>query len=224
MEVNVTIPPARGVRDRARRMISVNVGTRERWLSALGGGALTMYGLRRRGVAGTALAALGSGLVARAATGRCAVYRALGIGAAPEALRRQQAHFEYSVTVARPHEEVYRLLHDPERAEMLLQSLGRMRVIEEHEGERIVWRSYDVGEAERTVTARLTDAPGGRGTEIELILEQAPAAGTVGRSMAKILGEGPKPRLRRALRQLKQRMEAGEVPVVEGQPSGRQAA
>jgi uncharacterized membrane protein len=81
-----------------------------------------------------------------------------------------------------------------------------------------------VGAGERVITAHLRPAPGGRGTEVEMVLECVMPAGKLVRSMAKALGEGPEPRLSRALRQLKQRLEAGEIPVVEGQPSGRQAA
>jgi uncharacterized membrane protein len=223
METNVTIPQAHGVPERARRKIAVNVTVKERWLSALGGGALAAYGLRHRGVSGIMLAAFGSALVARGASGRCALYRSLGIGAGVDTPRRGRARLERAVTIARPREEVYRYLREPRRAEEVLGDLGRMRVVEEQENERIVWRSYDVGAGERTVTARLADAPGGRGTEVELILDQAAPAGKLGRSMAKLLGAGPEAGLGRALRKLKQCMEAGEIPVVEGQPSGRQA-
>jgi uncharacterized membrane protein len=223
MEANVTIPPAHGVPERARRKIAVNVPVKERWFSALGGGALAAYGLRHRGVSGIMMAALGSALLARGASGRCAIYRSLGIGAGVDALRRGNARFEHAVTIARPREAVYRYLREPQRAEDLLRDVGRMRVVEEQENERIIWRSYDVGAGERSVIARVADAPGGRGTEVELILEQAAPAGKLGRSMVKLFGGGPEVNLRRALRKLKQCMEAGEIPVVEGQSSGRQA-
>jgi uncharacterized membrane protein len=67
----------------------VNVGDAERWVSALGGGALAVLGagraLRRGSLAGAALAAVGGLLVYRGVTGHCQLYQALGIRrAAPD--------------------------------------------------------------------------------------------------------------------------------------------
>jgi len=63
-----------------------NVGTTERWASAIGGGALALWGLglslRRRPIAGGLLAALGGSLVYRGASGHCPVYEALDIDTA----------------------------------------------------------------------------------------------------------------------------------------------
>jgi hypothetical protein len=56
-----------------------NVGTTERWVSGLGGGALLLYGLRRGSRLGVGLAILGGFLAERAVSGRCPFYRALGV-------------------------------------------------------------------------------------------------------------------------------------------------
>lgn len=56
----------------------VNVGERERAVSALAGGALLATGLSRRGWLGLLLAWTGVGLLLRGATGHCAVNEALG--------------------------------------------------------------------------------------------------------------------------------------------------
>jgi len=64
---------------------TVNVAGVERWASALGGAALTAYGvkqLRDRLPAGAALAAAGGALIYRGATGHCHVYAAAGINTA----------------------------------------------------------------------------------------------------------------------------------------------
>ncbi|MEA2602813.1 MAG: hypothetical protein QOF89_3805 [Acidobacteriota bacterium] len=59
-----------------------NVGTLERWISTLGGGALLAWGLggqrRKSPLAGAALALGGAAILARGATGHCPVYGALG--------------------------------------------------------------------------------------------------------------------------------------------------
>src|SRR5262245_6279861 len=63
----------------------VNVAAPERWASALGGAALTAYALRQlkdRSPAGAALAAAGTALMYRGATGHCPMYAAAGIDTA----------------------------------------------------------------------------------------------------------------------------------------------
>ena len=56
----------------------VNVGDRDRSLSALGGGALLTAGLLRGGCAGLALLWTGAALLLRGLTGHCMVNEALG--------------------------------------------------------------------------------------------------------------------------------------------------
>lgn len=57
----------------------VNVGAAERLVSVLGGGALALYALRRRGVIGTAAAAAGAMLIERGMTGHCRTYDLLNV-------------------------------------------------------------------------------------------------------------------------------------------------
>jgi uncharacterized membrane protein len=61
---------------------AVNVANAERWASTLGGVALTAYAIKQlkdRSPAGAMLAAAGTALIYRGATGYCAVYEAAGI-------------------------------------------------------------------------------------------------------------------------------------------------
>lgn len=55
----------------------VNVGNGERILSAVTGGAILLWGLRRRG--GLLSAVLGSALAARGLTGHCPLYARFGV-------------------------------------------------------------------------------------------------------------------------------------------------
>ena len=64
--------------------LRVNVSTLERIASALAGSALAAWGLSRRSRAGWAGAAFGGALLYRGLSGRCPVYRTLGIDTAPE--------------------------------------------------------------------------------------------------------------------------------------------
>jgi hypothetical protein len=61
-----------------------NVGKIERLGSLLAGGALVAYALRKRSAGSVALGTLGTTLIARAATGFCPAYNALGINKAED--------------------------------------------------------------------------------------------------------------------------------------------
>src|SRR5205823_591373 len=102
----------------AKQMTStVNVADAERWASALGGAALTAYGIKQvadRSLAGGLLAAAGTALMYRGATGHCAVYQAAGISTVDgrEETKRALAGprgvlVEEVFTINRPPEELY---------------------------------------------------------------------------------------------------------------------
>jgi hypothetical protein len=57
---------------------------------------------------------------------------------------------------------------------------------------------------------------------VELI-KDAPA-GRIGAQLAKLFGEEPEQQVREDLRRFKELMEAGEIPTIDGQPSGRRSA
>jgi uncharacterized membrane protein len=65
---------------------TVNVADVERWASAIGGAALAAFGIKQlkqqRSPTGAALAAAGSALIYRGATGHCHMYAAAGINTA----------------------------------------------------------------------------------------------------------------------------------------------
>jgi uncharacterized membrane protein len=65
---------------------NVNVGETERWASAIGGGALAVYGLtqliKNGSWGGAVLALVGGSLVYRGSSGHCAMYQAAGINTA----------------------------------------------------------------------------------------------------------------------------------------------
>jgi uncharacterized membrane protein len=96
---------------------TVNVAEAERWASALGGAALAAYGIKQvkdRSVAGAVLAAAGTALMYRGATGHCPVYAATGINTAGDGADTRQALggsrgvlVEEVFTINRPAEELY---------------------------------------------------------------------------------------------------------------------
>jgi hypothetical protein len=59
-----------------------NINMLERWFSMIGGGALTVAGLRRGGMLGFLLTLGGGYLAQRGLSGHCEVYHALGVNTA----------------------------------------------------------------------------------------------------------------------------------------------
>jgi uncharacterized membrane protein len=97
-----------------------NVGEIERWASAIGGGALAVYGVTRllssRSLGGAVLALVGGALVYRGTTGHCNMYQALGINTAGTGTDNpvvsvsadRGIKVEQSITINKSPEEVYR--------------------------------------------------------------------------------------------------------------------
>lgn len=96
---------------------SVNVGQVERWASAVGGGALALYGLTRGSLGGVALALAGAALLHRGYSGHCNVYEAVGYNSAGDPSLRNSENVsvpagrgikvERSVTINRAPEELF---------------------------------------------------------------------------------------------------------------------
>jgi len=105
-----------------------NVGNLERLMSIITGGALAVYGLRRRGAPGIGVALIGAELVRRGASGHCLVYEALGVNTADghaviprgdgvvsraaTVNARRAIKIERSVTILLPQEQLYGFWRD----------------------------------------------------------------------------------------------------------------
>src|SRR4051812_7800063 len=83
-----------------------NVHEVERLASGVGGAALALFGLKRGGPAGLALALVGGAFVLRGATGHCNLYHALGVstaepdrGKSSSVPARRGARVERAVTI-----------------------------------------------------------------------------------------------------------------------------
>ncbi len=115
----------------------VNVGRGERLFSAVVGGLLTAYGLKRRGRAGYGMAAVGAEMLYRSATGHCHAYGALGIsthderpeGAPVEVDHDKAIDVRRSIDVARPREELFAVWRDFSKLPHFMTHLERVDVI-----------------------------------------------------------------------------------------------
>jgi uncharacterized membrane protein len=117
---------------------NVNVGEIERWASAIGGGALAVYGITRLvqgNWLGAVLGLVGGGLVYRGATGHCDLYQSLGINTAEGSQNPNVSvpagrgiKVEKSVTVNRSPEELYRFWRNFENLPRFMDHLESVRV------------------------------------------------------------------------------------------------
>jgi uncharacterized membrane protein len=227
---------------------NVNVGEKERLASIAGGAALGLFALTRRSWLSVP-ALLGAGyLFLRGSTGKCFLYEALdinraGVDGSGGILAEQ------SMTVNRPRADVYRFWRDFENLPLFMRHLKRVTVkgnvngveqsrweanaplgqtvewsaeiTEEHENERIAWRSLPGSLVENMGVVQFKDAPGGRGTEVHVQMKYHPPGGSASAALAKLFREEPNQQINEDLLRFKQVMETGEVATVYGQTSGR---
>jgi uncharacterized membrane protein len=149
-----------------------------------------------------------------------------------------------SVSVNKPIEELYAFWRDfenlprfmrhlesvtcdsPQRSHWVARAPAGRRVawdaeiVEERPNELIAWRSLDDADVRNAGTVEFAQGPVGRGTTIRVSLSYAPPGGKLAAVVAKLFGEEPGQQIQDDLRRLKQLMEAGEVPTVDGQPRG----
>jgi uncharacterized membrane protein len=124
-----------------------NITQNERWLSMIAGGALALYGLKRRRTGARAAAVIGAALLHRGWTGHCMVFQALGVNRASnrgtaavadygsdtrQALGGARGiHVDVSIRIGRPVHEVYRFWRDLENLPKFMKHLEQVAVREE---------------------------------------------------------------------------------------------
>jgi uncharacterized membrane protein len=225
---------------------SKNVGEVERYASAIGGGALALYGLSRGSLAGVTLALVGGALIYRGVSGHCNMYEAMGVNTAREKGSRASVSgdrgikVEKSITINRSPEELFSFWRNFENLPRFMDHLESVRttsqtrshwvakapagttvewdaeIINEKPNELIAWRSLEGADVDNAGSVRFERAASG--TTVRVTLEYDPPAGIVGAAVAKLFGEAPDQQIEDDLQRFKQVMETGE-----GQSSGRTA-
>ncbi len=117
---------------------NTNVGDAERVVSAVGGGALLAYGLKRGDALGIALAVLGGGLALRGATGHCQVYDAMdvdrsdseGRNATYSKGRSGKIHVKKSITINKSTSELYNFWRNLENLPKFMNHLESVKNID----------------------------------------------------------------------------------------------
>lgn len=220
------IPPSTGTS-------AVNVGSTERIISALGGAALTVMGLRDlKSPSGISMLLTGSFLLVRGLSGYCAVNNALGRNTARKA--GSPVEVNANVSLDKPASEVYsfwrklenlpRFMKHLEKVEEIDQTHSRWtakgpagvgtvsweaEILEDHQNEFISWRSLPGSTVDNAGQVTFRGTP--NGTEIKVRMSYRLPAGDVGSVAAKLFSPMAEKMMRDDIRDLKNVMETGQV-------------
>ena len=217
-----------------RRGRAVNVGDTERMASAIAGGALALYGLRRGSLGGLALATLGAALGYRALTGHCQLYEKLGIdsGGARRNVGNLGVKIDHEIVVNAPPERLYgiwrnfqnlpKILSHVERVEILSPTRSRWtlkapisisweaELINDKLNDLIAWRS--VGSQWVEHAGSVTFQPIGDGsTRVHVSLQYDPPGGQIGHAVASLFAEDAGSKVEQDLANFKRAVEEGRL-------------
>jgi uncharacterized membrane protein len=216
------IPPSTGTS-------SLNVGPSERIISALGGAALAVMGIRDiKSPAGVSMLLTGSFLLVRGLSGYCFVNNAIGRNTARKA--GSPVEVKATVSLDKPASEIYsfwrklenlpRIMKHLESVEVLDQTHSRWtakgpagvgtvsweaEIVEDHQNEFISWRSLPGSTVDNAGQVRFRETPGG--TEIKVQMTYRFPAGDVGGVAAKLFSPMAEKIMRDDIRDLKEVME-----------------
>ncbi|HYG21056.1 MAG TPA: SRPBCC family protein [Ohtaekwangia sp.] len=231
------LPPATGTSN-------LNVGLPERIASVMGGAVLTVAGLRNVNKKnGIVLLLTGGFLLARGLSGYCALNNYLGRNTAQKKVSALEATGTF--TINKPRAEVYSYWRKLENLPMFMKHLDQViqtganrshwtarvpgglhlswdaEIIEDRPDEFISWSSLPGSQIDHAGEITFRDAPSLQATEIHASISYRLPAGDVGSVAGKLFNPLVENMIKEDLRRFKQVMEAGEIPTIEGQPSGR---
>lgn len=95
-------------------------------------------------------------------------------------------------------------------------------IIGEVPNQMIAWQSVGDSDVTQVGAVWFLQAPANRGTIVRLSMNYSVPGGKISEFVAKLNGEDPESLILINLRRLKALLETGEVPTIEGQPSGRE--
>jgi uncharacterized membrane protein len=212
----------------------VNVSDRERIASAIAGGALTVYGLRRGSLGGLALAAIGALLGYRGLTGHSGLYEKLGIdgGGARRNVGNLGVKIDRDVVVNAGADRLYalwrhfqnlpRILSQIERVDVLSPTRSRWtlaapvsisweaELINDKMNELIAWRSVDSQWVDHAGSVTFHPLGDGR-TRVHVSLQYDPPGGQIGHAVASLFAEDAGSKVEQDLANFKRAVEEGRL-------------
>jgi uncharacterized membrane protein len=220
--------------DEIARNDAHNVSRNERTMSLVAGGLFVGAVALLRSRAAIPLGLLAAGLLLRGATGRCGLYRALGVNTEhPHPERGVRGHKGINVEaeqhVGRPATELYNHWRRLENLPQFLPHVvsidetadgmshwkvrGPLRrelewdaeIIEEQPGRMLSWQTLPGSSV--ASAGSVWFEPEGSGTRVKVSLQYDPPAGALGAAVAKALGSSPTRQIREDLVRFKELME-----------------
>lgn len=199
-----------------------------RLLMAGAGGALMVFGLMRRGVAGPIVAGAGAAALTRSAANR-SLRRLTGLE--PD---RDAVEFQKTIQVEAPVEDVYRLWSHPEMFPRFMDHLKEVepmgdglyrwvaagpgsvpvtwqaRVTEQEPNERVAWESVDGSRVRTHGQVHFENGEDGM-TRVHVQMGYTPPGGALGHAIASLLGSDPKHAMDDDFLRLKSLLEKGKA-------------
>jgi len=205
----------------------------QRLIGGAAGGALVLLGLRKKGVLGLGIAAVGGYLAYRAATGNDPVMKAAGLGGGQ--VSSKPIFVEHSVVIERPPQQVYDYWRKLDNLPQIMSHLEEVtqldakrsrwvakaplgthveweaEIVNDKPGERIGWHSLPGATVDNAGSVQFEGLPGGNSTRVHVALSYRPPAGPLGAAVAKLFGEEPSQQIAEDLQKFKQSFE-GSAP------------
>lgn len=222
---------------------AVNVSNNERFISAFAGGFLLYKAVSGKKVS-LLKAGAGAFLLYRAVSGNCPVYSALKKPRLQDPV--QNINVRAVVTVNKPKDEVYHFWRNLENLPSFMTHLKSVTtmdngqshweaklpgmpttiswdatIVKDEPGSLLGWNSLPGSTIDNAGKVTFTDA-GENGTEVRIVFTYRAPLGPAGESIARLLNPLFKNMIREELRNFRRYMESGEIPTIEGQPSGRE--
>jgi uncharacterized membrane protein len=215
------------------------------------GAALVAFGLKRRSVAGSALAVIGGDLLYHGVTGESMLMRVTQLDGLMSAARNEigtsieATEVERSITIGCSARELYDRWRDPQQLAHIFGHFADVtpiddetshwrvhapmnrtmefdsKVIQDRPGELIRCASLPGARVPNEWSVRFRPAPDGWGTEVGLRARFDPPGGAVGEWVANHMMMAPRMAAERALRRFKSLAETGEMPTLSQNVSAR---
>ena len=204
-----------------------NLSPATRLLSSVGGSLLTLYGLRRRGLAKPVLSTAGLLLTARGMT-NMDTSSLLGLGTAGNGIRVQK-----TININAPIDEVYRFWHNFENFPLFMDHVKEVvvenglstwkvagpagssiefqsHITRDVPNESIAWETIPDSQIHHTGVVRF-EANWDGGTRVTVQMTYMPPAGIVGHKVAELFGVDPRQAMQDDLMRLKALLEVNRI-------------
>ncbi|MBT1700069.1 DUF2892 domain-containing protein [Fulvivirgaceae bacterium PWU4] len=226
------LPPATG-------SSTINIGTSERIVSAFGGAALAVWGLRNLNSAtGIGMLLSGGYLMVRGISGYCYLSNMIGRNTADVQRQSPAMEIRTTFTINKPRSDVYAFWRKLENLPKFMQHLEKVEELDDKRstwtakvpgvgakvswqaeitsdisGELISWTSLPGSTVDNAGEVRFRDVAG-KGTELAVCISYRLPAGDLGSMAGKLFNPAIERMMRDDIRSFKQLLETGEAAAV----------